>query len=152
MNDKIIYLCLFSMAIILHTTLLAMLRPFKRSKSHYTLINIIFVQILNLLSVSANVVNFAQFLSPQYVNIFVILTLVFASIPLVYGVSITSYAVYSHRKFGFKVLRRISAWKRGYANLSTEINEILPDRLENSRNYHRENLSYINHNQRNQGY
>ncbi len=73
-----------------------------------------FLQFLTLLSISAIVVNFSVFMSPQYVPFFTILAAILGALPLCYAIAIILYWIYKHKKFGLNIIHALKARKNGY--------------------------------------
>ena len=138
---KDVFLSLSSLILILHTTLLATLQPFKSSVSHYNVINITFMLLLTLFTMSVTALqNIISDDTKLFFFFFFVLALIFGSIPSLYASAIILYWIYSHRKFGLSIMQWLKAWRHGYVQLQNET-EALPDRMENSGRYPRGNLA-----------
>ena len=136
-----VFFSLAAMILTFHSTLLAVVRPYKHSASHLNLVNIIFLQLLNLLAITLSGSAVARVMSPSFMNGYFILGNILAVSPLLYGLAIALYWVYSHRLFGMDVVKRLKAWRGGYTQLLESQSGSLPDRIMNSGEYPRENLA-----------
>ena len=143
--DKNIFFTAIIMTLILHTTLIATVKPFKLSASHYTVINVMLLQCLTMLAITILVISFAEFLAPQFVILFYGLGIILGVIPLLYALATTSHWIYTHMKTPLGIISRMQALRNGCNNpwLATERNftESLPHRIEHSSDYPRENLA-----------
>ena len=119
---------------VIHLSLLAALQPFK---SNYNTVNIIFLCLPCLLLITFNGLSFAPFTSPHMISFFLV---ILAVVPILYTIVLTLRWMYIHSQFGLNIFRRLRSWRLGYDQL-LDRTERLPDRIENSGEYHRENLS-----------
>jgi uncharacterized membrane protein (Fun14 family) len=120
--------------LIFHTALLSILQPFKSSLNHYNTINILFLQLLTLCAATQMLAYLSENLNSLALAIMVLCIVA----PMVYALACPVYWVYTHRKFGLDLIHQLRARTTGYSRIA-ESN--LPDRIENSGNYHRENLT-----------
>ena len=145
--DKVIFLTMLTMTVMGHATLVAVFQPFKSSTSHPKLnaVNVLFLQFLTLFCLAIVVVNFAAFMSPQFVLFSSVLAFLFGSLPVFYTVVLTLRWVYSQgkRSSGLCIAQRIAAWKNGQncTPITHPKDDDLPHRIENSDKYPRKNLS-----------
>ena len=121
------------------TTLISIFQPFKLS--HYNKINVAFLNVLTLFCVSIIAAYSTQYLAPNFVTFFYILAALLASVPLLYTSIIIVHWVYASSRYRFVILRDLRKLKNG--NRLTNLNESLPDRLNNSGEYPRQNLAYV---------
>ncbi len=143
--DKNIFYSLVIMTLILHTTLIATVKPFKFSASHYTVINVVLLQCLTMLAITILVISFTNFLAPQFVTFFYIIGIIFGVIPFVYALATSSHWVYTHMKTPLDIMNRVRACRNGnnpllVTELSCDDNA-LPHRIEHSEDYPRANLA-----------
>ena len=140
--DKIIFLVPATMTLMLHSTLVAVLQPYK---SYHNIVNVLTLQLLTLFAISATGINFAHFLSPEFTMSFYILGFLFgALIPSLCGLAAVLYWTYAHGGCCIRLLRRFAAQRVGYEWLPGRKEEEeggLPDRIEHSDAYPRENLA-----------
>ena len=132
-----VFIAVASMILIVHTTLLAILQPFRGSMSHLNVINIIFLQVITLIGISLSGGYDSMVLSPSLIMCFFVLANVLGVIPLLYMLAIIMHWIYTNRLFGLDIMQRLRAWRNGYEFL----NDRLPDRIENSDAYPRKNLA-----------
>ena len=140
-NNNSLFSPLITIFLVLHTTILATLQPFKSYKNN--VINIIFMLLLTLLAVTVIALQTVYIVESGYlVYFFFILSVVLAYIPVLYAVAIVLHWIYSHRRFSLSMLQWIRARRHGYTQLPIQA-RALPDRIENSGNYPRENLAKL---------
>lgn len=134
MSDKVVALSIFSAVLIFFTILIAMLQPYKFNA--HNVISIVLMQFLTLFFVVINAISFAEVMAPRHVKIFYVLGGLSLSVPLLFAAATVTVVLWVHnkRKFGLNLMTRLRAWRSGYCQL-------LPDRLENSVNYHKRNLA-----------
>jgi uncharacterized membrane protein (Fun14 family) len=133
-----VFSSLMVVILLFHTALLSILQPFKSSLNHYNTIHILFLQLLTLFAALQSCSRFASLIEKKMKTpVFVIRALCLLA-PLVYALACPVYWVYTHRRFGLDLIHRLRARTTGYSRIA-ESN--LPDRIENSGNYHRENLT-----------
>ena len=116
-SDHVVFLSLSTLTIILYSTLLAALQPFKQTVAHYNEIYVIFLQFLALLSVSVIVISFSEYMSPQFILVFSILAVILGALPLFYAIAIMLRWLYKHKKFGFNAIDALKALRNGYKRL-----------------------------------
>ena len=102
------------MVLVLFIILLVIIEPFKANLSHYSGINDIFSLLLASLYVSIVGINSANMYNHDATLLFYILLLVFGGLPPIYGSAIILYWIFSRRKFGFEIIRKFHALRRGY--------------------------------------
>ena len=137
-SDSSIFTSLTAIVLIFFTLSVTTLRPFS-SSSHNT-INIVFLLFQTLLYVLALGETLALYITPDLHEVFVYIGIIPAFAPLVYFAVAACFWAYKHRKFSFGLTRRLRAWRSRYSQLC-EVSEHLPDRMENSGQYPRENLA-----------
>ena len=139
-ETKLFYSVLITILLIMCTTLIACLRPYKQDSLN--MVTVLFFNITATFSIIAFVVPTSEMYAQQYMVFFYVLGVICLTSGPLYLIAIVCRWVYMHKRFGFDVLVRLKAWQRGYVQLSgTAAEEALPDRLENSDNYHRGNLA-----------
>jgi hypothetical protein len=140
-RDSIIYTSLIIIASLLLITLIAIFQPFKRSLTHYNVIHIIFLLFLTLLNITENGLFLSLSAAPQYTETFIIVMCIFLTLlPLIYAIGIILHWMCKHRRFGKSIFSRLRAWWSGYISLQ-EVEGSFPDRIMNSGDYHRGNMS-----------
>ena len=136
-SDKDVVLVLVAVSMFLLTLLIVVFRPFKQSSRPQNVVSIMFLQFLTLVTINTMLLNAIEIMAPQFSSIFYVLEVALVLVPFLYSFALVSYWIFKQRRFGFGVWRKLRAWSSGYAMLS----EPLPDRIENSSEYPRENLS-----------
>ena len=142
-TDKVIYNVLATMTLVGHIALFAILQPFKSSVAHYNSVNVVFLSFLTLFGMNAVGASVSVFIAPHYIKFFYMVGLLLGLSPQLYLIVGLFYCVYRYKMFGVGIVRRLKAWRSGYRGLPQE-NEKLPDRIENSDEYPRENLTNFN--------
>ena len=99
--------------------------------------------ISNILNISENGLFLSLYVAPNLTGTFLVLVCLFLTLmPLLYAIGIMAYWIYGKRKFELNILRQIRTWRNGYASLpQLDDHYSYPDRIENSGDYHRENLA-----------
>ena len=144
---KIMYNLLVIIILILYTALFVVLQPFKSSFFSYNILHIFFLLTLNIFAVMTLGVSISMLLDPQITTFFYVLGVAVCLIPLFYFLGSIIHWLYSRRMFGLNFVQRLRAWRRGYDWLSNEEDQ-LPDRIDNSGEYHKENLANFSSDQR----
>ena len=134
-ND--LFSSLAAVMLLFHSSMLAIFQPFKFSHHHYNTVHLTFMQILALFAVLQNGHTFAFVYNPSFLTFIDLLIVTCVSIPVLYALAWTLYWLYTHRRF---IIDRFRARKTGYTPLPEQI---LPDRIENSGEYPRENLANL---------
>ena len=130
-----LFSCLASAVLLFHTSLLVIFQPFKPSKNRYNTIHIIFLLILILFAVLQAGHKFATVFKPRLVILIEVLSAACLASPVIYALAWTLHWLYTHRRSMIDGLRaRIT----GYTPLPEQT---LPDRIENSGEYPKENLA-----------
>ena len=143
-SDATISLVLYVITVFVHTTMVAVFRPFKTFEVDYNVINILFLQFAALFAIAIVTINLCTYMAAQYVVLFYVLVTIFVLIPFLYTCTCTFYWFYRHKKFGISLVQRYRAWRNGYnwvPEVTRDESDSLPDRIENSGNYPRENLA-----------
>ena len=138
LSDSTLFASLTATLLVFFTLSVATLRPFS-SSSHNT-INIVFLLFQTLLYILALGETLALYITPSLRKVFVYIGIIPVFDPLVYFTAAACFWTYKHRRFSFGLTRRLRAWRSGYSQLC-EVSEHLPDRMENSGQYPRENLA-----------
>jgi hypothetical protein len=140
LTDKLTFLTMSVMILVLHTTSVAVLQPFKSSVTHYNWV--ITLLLLTLLAVTVIGLTFALLTSPHLITFFSIVGIIIYAIPFLYTIGVTTYWVYVHRRFGLNIVLRLRSWRNGYTEVDTRNDDNhIPDRIENSFKYPKENLA-----------
>ena len=133
-----LFTSLIVVVLIFHTTLLAVFRPFKPSLNRCNTINLIFLQFLTLFVALHACGEYISVFKPDFSFLVFSLMVICVIAPVVYALMCPILWVYAHRRFGVHLVHRLRARITGYTPL---VQPILPDRIENSSRYHRENLA-----------
>jgi uncharacterized membrane protein (Fun14 family) len=134
-----LFTSLMVVILIFHTTLIALLQPFKLN--HYNTIHILFLQLLTLFAALQNCDMLVSELQPKLSNPILAIRVLCLIAPLVYALACPVYWVYTHRRFGLDLIHRLRARTTGYSRIA-ESN--LPDRIENSGKYSSKTLTSFN--------
>ena len=94
--------------------LLIIIQPFKANLSRYSNINFVFFLLLISWYVSVIGLDMATFMKHDAIWPFYILCLIFGFLPALYGFAIILYWIFSQKKFGFELIRRVRAFRQGY--------------------------------------
>jgi hypothetical protein len=137
--SKIVYNLMLTLVLVVATTLIATLRPFKTTISNYNTVNIVFLQLLTFLSIAAVGVSISVLISPSALYLFYILALPFSFIPFLYIIVGSLCWIHTHKRYSVHCLK---AFRRGYKLLpEVNISGSLPDRIQNPGGYQSENLT-----------
>jgi hypothetical protein len=139
--DATVSLALYVNTVFLHTALVAIFQPFKSFDVNYNVAHILFLQFTALLASTVIMINLCTYLAPQYMELFYIIAIIFIFIPLFYFFFVTLYWFYRRKKFNVNIVQRLKAWRKGYDLVPEGSGGPLPDRLENSGDYSRNNLT-----------
>ena len=131
---------LASIVLIIGTAFLTIFQPFKQAVAHFNTINTVSLQFITLFMTVFNGGYISSLSVTSLENYFFVLVNILAVLPQVYMFGSVLYWIYSSRLFGLGVMQRLKAWKNGY-DLLDKGNDNLPDRIENSGAYPRENLA-----------
>ena len=137
--DKVVYSLIVLLILVVLITLMAVVQPFK--SFHHNTITIISLQLIAFVIIIAVSVPVTVTVAPDYLYFFYVLAMTACAVPLLFFIASFFYWVYAHRRFGLNALFRVKAWRQGYTGILSASHESLPDRIENSGEYHRENLS-----------
>ena len=113
--------------------LVAAIQPFKLPS--HNKITILSLHLLTLIPIITTSIKMTMLIAPKYYYFFYVCAFILGAVPLFYFIFSSSYWIYSKRRFGIETVLRLKAWRRGYSYDS------LPDRIENSGEYPRENLA-----------
>ena len=108
------YFVLSSMLMVLFVILLINIQPFKTNLSHYSNISAAFFLLLFSWYISVIGIDMASFMKHDAIWPFYILCVAFGFLPALYGFAIILYWIFSQRKFGFELIRRVRAFRQGY--------------------------------------
>ena len=140
-RTRVVYIVLMALMMVFYTTLIASLWPYRKFS-----MNVICVLFLLLLTITTIVFagNCAmEVYARQYLTFLYVIASICAAFPVFYFVAIACVWMYMHKNCGSNMLNRMKAWGRGYVQLPETAGgaEDIPDRLEHSADYHRENLA-----------
>lgn len=124
-------------------TLIATLQPFKPSVYRYNVINIVFLQLLTLFSVTIIGISVSVLISPVMLYFFYIPSAILSLVPFLYFIATSVFWIYTHKRCSMDIFHRLRALRYGYNSLPEEqkVCGILPDRIENPSKYHSNNLT-----------
>ena len=108
------YYVLSSMLMVLFVILLIFVQPFKTNMSHYSNINAVFFLLFISWYNSVIGLDIASFKKQDAIWPFYILCLIFGFLLALYGFAIILHWIFSQRKFGFELIRRVRAFRQGY--------------------------------------
>ena len=134
---------LLVLSLLLHVTLLSMLKPFSSRYSHYNTINSVFLQLQVAFFVASIAAGISQVVSPKFTLLFTAIAALLIFLPfLCIAVGVLYWASYLKRRFWLDLFAKVRGKRMGYSTLS---NDGLPDRIENSDQYPRSNLANFIH-------
>ena len=107
------YFVISSVILVLFVISIIIIQPFKPNLSHYSNINAVFFLLISWY-ISVKGLGMASFTKQDAIWPFYILCLIFGVLPVLYGFAIILYWIFSQRKFGFELIRRIRAFRQGY--------------------------------------
>ena len=136
--DIIVSLALVNLVVILFVVILATLQPFKATFTHHNVLAIVFLLFLATLSTAGLATQYSFFNAPKLATTFLVASVLFGNLPLLYAVAIICHWLYKHRRFRFQFAQRWRAWKNGYDRLRAH-----EDVIDNSHECPRENLCNI---------
>ena len=112
--------------------LTALVQPYKNRFARYSKIDIFFWGLLAVQFCSLQVYFCGQKLQAHVSSIFTFVLMVFA---IVYMICVTAYWILSRMRKVKALISQVKAWWRGYVNLETDFEAILPDRVINPDKY-----------------
>lgn len=133
------------LAIILLVILLIVIQPYKNAVSHYTKIDVTFYVLLALFYVILEACGIASVKARFYTTSAYIAAIAVSLIPLIYMTCLSFHWIFSRRRFGITLMRRLKAWRRSGYNWAEDS---LPDRIINPDMYNENNweIEYSNNN------
>ena len=109
------YFVISSVLIVLFVILLITIQPFKANLSHYSNINAVFFLLLTSWYISVIGLDMATYKRlDATIWPFYVLCFIFGVLPVLFGSAIILYWIFSQRKFGFELIRRVRAFRHGY--------------------------------------
>ena len=112
--------------------LMALLQPYKNRFARYTKIDIFFWGLLAILFCILQG-NFSKWLPLSILSNFLIpIVLIFTALLMA---CLSVYWILSRMQIVKKLISQIKAWRKGYMNIETDPEEVLPDRVANPGNY-----------------
>jgi hypothetical protein len=138
--SKLIYNVIVTLCLVLSISLISILQPFKTSVPYSNAINMGVLQLLTLLSITIIGISVAVMISPDTLYFFYVLGVIFSLVPILYFIAGFLFWIHTHKRYSINILHRLRAMRHGYDSLPDE-QESLPDRIKNSGEYHRGNLS-----------
>ena len=125
------------MTVLLHAILIATLQPFKSHNSNgIHIVFLLFIVLGTFLVIMSGYSTLVKSYTHSLETYF-LCGLILAAVPPLYVAGSICHWMWTHRRFGSSIIRRFRHWRQGYGSL----NETLPDRMENSDQYHRGNLA-----------
>ena len=115
--------------------LTAVVQPYREHLSKQTKIDIAFWGILALFFGLNDAVMYESLKASALIKFCQILRVIVAAIPLLYMICVTAYLILSRVKIAKRMFSHVKAWRRGYVNVETEFEAILPDRVSNPEHY-----------------
>ena len=105
-----LYFVISSVILVIFIILLVNVEPFKANLRHYSVINTTYFLYLALSYVSVLGIDIASFhMHDTVLFFFYVLFIIFGVLPLLYVSVVILYWVFSHRKFGFELIRKVCA-------------------------------------------
>ena len=143
LSDFTISLALVVMTCLFQCALIVVMKPFGTFEVDYNVINIVFLLFATLFLSTMIMIDFSTYMAPQFVYLFYILEALIGLTPLFYTIASTFYWIYTKNRIRLSTM--LHWWKTSRAGYS-QLCDTLPDRIEHSSNYHRENLSnFVSH-------
>ena len=131
------FIPLVAVTVLFHAILIATLQPFKCHNSNgIHIVFLLFIVLGTFLIIMSDYSTLVKSHTHSLETYF-LCGLILVAIPPLYVAGSIFYWVWTHRKFGSSIIRRFWHWRQGYDLLK----ETLPDRMENSDQYHRGNLA-----------
>ena len=100
---------------VLIVIIIVAVQPFKTSVSHYSDVNAVFILLLAISAVS--MFGFRSMKSSQLEPFYLGMIFSVCNLSLLFISTIILRWAYSHRKFGFQLIKRLCAWRHGYKTL-----------------------------------
>ena len=123
--------CIVVIIIILTVTV----QPYKAVFAHYSKIDVFFWGCMVIFYSLAQGADFDFLKSATEMKCLHILAMLVAIIPLLYMICVTTYWLLKRTAKSVKLISRIKAWRRGYMNIESDSEAVLPDRMVNPDNY-----------------
>ena len=101
-------------SLVLFAILLVNFQPFKKNFEQFAEINTVCLLLLSMAYISIMGLSVSQAMDLPIAFLFYIVGGIVGILPLLYITVIIIHWMYSHRKFGLELIRRLNAWKRGY--------------------------------------
>ena len=108
------YYPLATIVLVVIALLFMVIQPFKETKSHLSAVNVFFILLLAL--TYASLIGIQQS-TKKFYNVFIAIGCISGIFPLCYIAALIVHWMYSHRRFGSELIKRVVAWKHGYAPL-----------------------------------
>ena len=115
---NVMFYPMMSIVLILIAIAVMTVQPFKTSVCHYSWMNALFFILLALWYVSIFGLNVAELGNLQALYPLIGIALSVPLLGLLYMLVIILHWVYSHRKFGKNMIKRLQAWRHGYEALN----------------------------------
>ena len=131
---------ILTMILVIQTALLVTVQPYKKTLAHLNTANIISLQVITLFTLCVSGGYISKIVMPSLTYYFYVLMHIIGAVPQLCIIVIMLRWIYTHRLFGLTTLQRLRAWRNGY-NILNDKDQHLPDRIENSGAYPRENLA-----------
>ena len=114
---NVMFFPMMSTIMIMLVISLVTVQPFKTSMRHYSEMNSLFFLLLALWYVSLFGISLNEWNNLLVMKPLIVTGLSVPLLGLLYMLVIVSHWVYSHRKFGQNIIRRLQAWRHGYEML-----------------------------------
>ena len=140
-RTRVVYIVLMCIIMALYTALTGFLRPYR--KFSLNVMCIAFLLMATIISTAFAGICAVEVYARQYLTLLYVIAGTCAVFPPFYFVAIACVWMYMHKNCGSNMLDRMKAWGRGYVQLPETAGgaEDMPDRLEHSADYPRENLA-----------
>lgn len=137
--EKSIYAMMVVILLVAFSAIVLTFQPYKTQRLNVTFI---FLQLFTiLLIISFQGIVSARITAQEFTLFFLILAIFAGLFPFLYITMFVAYLVFKHHSFVAGLTRKITGWRLRRAHAQEY--ERLPDRIENSREYHRENLANL---------
>jgi len=81
--------------------------------------NFVFLQFSIVFAISNMGLNLASVNAPNFSTFYQISIFLSAAVPFIYIIIVILHWIYKHRRFGFGIVQRLRAWRRGYSEIIT---------------------------------
>ena len=130
-TEVYVRLVLLIVILVIQTTLLVIIQPYKQAMAHLNTGNILSLQVITLFTLCISGGYISKIVMPSLTYYFYVLMHIIGAVPQLCIIVIMLCWIYTHRLFGLTTLRRLRAWRNGY-DILNDGDEDLPGRIENS--------------------